>query len=47
MEKYLGFFSGGKLRKVALAGGPVQVLCDAPEGRGRIVESARRHNLHS
>jgi serine/threonine protein kinase/dipeptidyl aminopeptidase/acylaminoacyl peptidase len=32
--KYLGFFSGGKLRKVALAGGPVQVLCDAPEGRG-------------
>ena len=32
--KYLGFFSGGKLKKVALAGGPVQVLCDAPEGRG-------------
>jgi Tol biopolymer transport system component len=32
--KYLGFFSVGKLKKVALAGGPVQVLCDAPEGRG-------------
>lgn len=32
--KYIGFFSGGKLRKVALTGGPVQVLCDAPEGRG-------------
>ncbi len=32
--KYLGFFSAGKLKKVALAGGPVQVLCDAPEGRG-------------
>lgn len=32
--KYLGFFSGGKLKKVALAGGPIQVLCDAPEGRG-------------
>ncbi|MGA9414764.1 MAG: protein kinase [Terriglobales bacterium] len=32
--KYIGFFSGGKLKKVALAGGPVQVLCDAPEGRG-------------
>jgi Tol biopolymer transport system component len=31
---YLGFFSAGKLKKVALAGGPVQVLCDAPEGRG-------------
>jgi Tol biopolymer transport system component len=32
--KYMGFFSTGKLKKVALAGGPVQVLCDAPEGRG-------------
>jgi serine/threonine protein kinase/Tol biopolymer transport system component len=32
--KYIGFFSAGKLKKVALAGGPVQVLCDAPEGRG-------------
>ncbi len=32
--KYLGFFSAGKMKKVALAGGPVQVLCDAPEGRG-------------
>jgi Tol biopolymer transport system component len=32
--KYLGFFSAAKLKKVALAGGPVQVLCDAPEGRG-------------
>jgi Tol biopolymer transport system component/predicted Ser/Thr protein kinase len=32
--KYLGFFSNGKLRKIAAAGGPVQVLCDAPDGRG-------------
>jgi len=32
--KYLGFFSNGKLRKIAAAGGPVQALCDAPEGRG-------------
>src|SRR5271165_2381797 len=32
--KNIGFFSAGKLKKVALAGGPVQVLCDAPEGRG-------------
>jgi eukaryotic-like serine/threonine-protein kinase len=32
--KYIGFFSGGKLKKIALAGGPVQILCDAPEGRG-------------
>jgi serine/threonine protein kinase/Tol biopolymer transport system component len=33
-SKNIGFFSAGKLKKVALAGGPVQVLCDAPEGRG-------------
>jgi len=32
--KYLGFFSGGKLKKIAVTGGPIQVLCDAPEGRG-------------
>jgi Tol biopolymer transport system component len=32
--KYIGFFSVGKLKKVAVDGGPVQVLCDAPEGRG-------------
>jgi eukaryotic-like serine/threonine-protein kinase len=32
--KYLGFFSSGKLKKVEAAGGPVQSLCDAPEGRG-------------
>jgi Tol biopolymer transport system component len=32
--KYIGFFSAGKMKKVALAGGPVQILCDAPEGRG-------------
>jgi Tol biopolymer transport system component len=32
--KYIGFFSGGKLKKVAAAGGPVQMICDAPEGRG-------------
>lgn len=31
---YLGFFSTGKLRKVDATGGPVQVLCDAPDGRG-------------
>ena len=32
--KYLAFFSQGKLKKVPVAGGTVQVLCDAPEGRG-------------
>lgn len=40
--RYLGFFSGGKLKKVALAGGPTQVICDAPEGRGA---SWNRHGV--
>ena len=30
----LGFFAQGKLKKIALAGGPAQTLCDAPTGRG-------------
>jgi len=32
--KYLAFFSEGKLKKIPVAGGPVQTLCDAPDGRG-------------
>jgi eukaryotic-like serine/threonine-protein kinase len=32
--KSLGFFAGGKLKKLAVAGGPAQTLCDAPSGRG-------------
>jgi eukaryotic-like serine/threonine-protein kinase len=32
--QFLGFFAEGKLRKVPVAGGPPQVLCDAPDGRG-------------
>ncbi len=31
---YIGFFVPGKLKKVALAGGPAQTLCDAANGRG-------------
>ncbi len=31
---YLGFFAGGKLKKVAVAGGPPQTLCDVSSGRG-------------
>lgn len=31
---YLGFFSGGKLKRIDANGGPVQALCDAPDGRG-------------
>jgi len=30
----IGFFSRGKLRTVAASGGPVQIICDAPAGRG-------------
>jgi eukaryotic-like serine/threonine-protein kinase len=33
-EKFIGFFADGKLKKVDLSGGQVQVLCDAPNGRG-------------
>jgi Tol biopolymer transport system component len=32
--KFIGFFAGGKLKKVEVSGGQVQVLCDAPNGRG-------------
>ena len=31
---YIGFFQQGKLRKIAVAGGPAQTLCDATNGRG-------------
>jgi Tol biopolymer transport system component len=33
-SKMIGFFSHGKMRTVAAAGGPVQIICDAPAGRG-------------
>ena len=33
-SRYIGFFAGGKLKKIALAGGPPQSLCDAVDGRG-------------
>ncbi len=32
--RFLGFFAGGKLKKIDAAGGPSQVLCDTQEGRG-------------
>jgi len=32
--QYLGFFAQGKLKKVGVRGGAVQILCDAPAGRG-------------
>jgi len=33
-SRFVGFFAGGKLRKVAVAGGAPEVICDAPNGRG-------------
>jgi Tol biopolymer transport system component len=33
-SRSVGFFSDGKLRTVAATGGPVQILADAPAGRG-------------
>ena len=32
--KSIGFFADGKLKRVDMSGGQVQVLCDAPNGRG-------------
>ena len=32
--RWLGFFAGGKLRKVPVEGGAPVTLCDAPHGRG-------------
>jgi Tol biopolymer transport system component len=33
-SRFVGFFAGGKLKKIEAAGGPVQTLCDAADGRG-------------
>jgi hypothetical protein len=30
----VGFFAGGKLKKISVSGGPPQILCDAPRGIG-------------
>jgi Tol biopolymer transport system component len=30
----LGFFAGGKLKKIDVSGGPATTLCDAPDNRG-------------
>jgi Tol biopolymer transport system component len=32
--RFLAFFADGKLKRMDVAGGPVQTLCDAPSGRG-------------
>jgi Tol biopolymer transport system component len=33
-SRYIGFFAQDKLKRIAVNGGPVQTLCDAPQGRG-------------
>ncbi len=32
--QYLGYFAGGKLKKIKATGGPAEELCDAPGARG-------------
>ena len=32
-SRNIGFFAGGKLRRIAASGGPSQPVCDAPDGR--------------
>ena len=33
-SRFIGFFSGGKLKKIDISGGPPQTICDAQDGRG-------------
>jgi Tol biopolymer transport system component/tRNA A-37 threonylcarbamoyl transferase component Bud32 len=33
-SRMIGFFADGKLRKIPVAGGSVEAVCDAPDGRG-------------
>jgi Tol biopolymer transport system component len=33
-SRWIGFFAQGKLKKIAIDGGPAQTLCDAADGRG-------------
>jgi len=33
-SRFIGFFAEGKLKKIEATGGPAQIICDAPDGRG-------------
>ena len=33
-SRFVAFFASGKLNKISVDGGPVQIICDATEGRG-------------
>jgi eukaryotic-like serine/threonine-protein kinase len=39
-SRHLGFFSGGKLKRIEAAGGTPEILCDAPDGYGGTWNSA-------
>ncbi len=33
-SRFVGFFAQGRMKKIDIAGGPAQTICDAPQGRG-------------
>jgi serine/threonine protein kinase/Tol biopolymer transport system component len=39
-SKHIAFFADGKLKRIPRAGGAVQTVCDAPDGRGGAWDSA-------
>ena len=44
-SRSIGFFAGGKLKKLVLAGGAPTILADAPDPRGGHLECEQRHHL--
>ena len=46
-SRFIGFFAAGKLKKVAIAGGPPVVLCDAPARARRELEPRQRDRVHA
>ena len=44
-SRFLGFFADGKLKKIDVAGGPPQKICDAPTGVRRHLEPRGRDPL--
>jgi eukaryotic-like serine/threonine-protein kinase len=39
-SRHIGFFAGGKLKKIEATGGPAMALCEAPNGKGGTWNSA-------
>ncbi len=46
-SRFIGFFAGGKLKKIDASGGPPQTLCDAPNGRGGTWNRDRCDRFHA